>query len=79
MKKLLLVAVVLVVLSIGIVTIAGAASAPVTGGAQAGVQMSDSGTASAVIDVGATDSMSNVYSDHGLCDHGDSADSAASY
>ena len=79
MKKLLLIALVLVVLSIGVVTIAGATSAPVTGGAQAGVQSIDSGAATAAIDVSGSDSMSSVYIMHGWCDHGDSADSAASY
>ena len=79
MKKLLLVALVLVLLSIGVVTIAGAASTPLTGGAQAGVQSIDNGASSTAIDVSASDSVMSVFSNHGFCDHGDSADSAASY
>ena len=39
MKKLLLVALVLVLLSIGVVTIAGAASTPLTGGAMPDIHL----------------------------------------
>ncbi len=80
MRKLLLVVLVLALLSIGLVTIAGAASTPAVdgGGAQAGLQSAGAGFVPAAVDVSSPYSIS-LSSGHGLCDHGDSADSSASY
>lgn len=81
MKKLILVVLVIVVLSIGVVTIAGAANTPTLddGGAQAGMQSIDAGIATTAVDVSSSYSVSSMYGEHGMCDRNDSTETGAAY
>ena len=75
MKKLILILFVLVVLSVGVVTVALAANAPTVSQVHDAVQSTDGVSTSSVVNVSDSDSSVSTFSSghHGMCDGGESA------